>query len=100
MIDPAPIKTETIDSRKLFTLPWVKWFNSLKYAIDNTVGAKGDKGDAGDPGTAGAKGDKGDAGDPGIPTTVVDTSSIDLTLSGQQLSAETIGFTGTITFVE
>ena len=85
MIDPAPIKTETIDGRKLFTLPWVKWFNSLKYAIDNTVGAKGDK---------------GDAGDPGIPTTVVDTSSIDLTLSGQQLSAETIGFTGTITFVE
>jgi len=32
---------------------------------------------------------------------VTDTDSIDLTINGQQsLSAETIGFTGTITFVE
>jgi hypothetical protein len=34
------------------------------------------------------------------PVTVVDTTSVDLTLNDQEISAETIGLTGTITFVE
>jgi hypothetical protein len=32
--------------------------------------------------------------------TVADTSTVDMSISGQQISAETIGLTGTITFVE
>jgi hypothetical protein len=37
---------------------------------------------------------------PATPVTVADTPSIDMTVSGQQISAETIGLTATITFVE
>jgi hypothetical protein len=34
------------------------------------------------------------------PVTVVDTDSIDMSISGQEISAETIGLTAVITFVE
>lgn len=34
------------------------------------------------------------------PATVADTTSIDMSISGQLISAETIGLTDTITFVE
>jgi hypothetical protein len=33
MIDDAPIKTELDDGSKHFTLPWVKWFQSIKTTL-------------------------------------------------------------------
>jgi hypothetical protein len=54
--------------------------------VGGSVGPKGDKGD------------KGSDGSPGIPTSVLDTSTVDLTLTGSQLSAETIGLSETVSF--
>ena len=51
-------------------------------------------------GPQGAKGDTGSPGAPGIPTTVSDTTTVHQILNGYNLSAETIGLTATITFVE
>lgn len=51
------------------------------------TGVAGPQGDPGPPGSPGAQGPQGD---PGIPTTVSDTASIDLILTGTDLSAAVI----------
>jgi hypothetical protein len=80
----------------------LKPFDTVSFVADlknrwllTDVNTGGSVGPEGQPGPAGADGADGA---PGIPTTVLDTSTVDLTLTGSQLSAETIGLTGTITF--
>lgn len=69
-IEPPPIKTESIDDRKLFTLPWDKWFNSIRSWMNSQVSAL-------------------DAVSH-VAATVEDTASIDMTITGQNISAEVV----------
>ena len=62
-LEPAPYKTEIDDKTNHFTWPWIKWLNSLQLKI-NTITHD--------------------------PVTVVDTDSIDLTISDQELSGVVI----------
>jgi|WetSurMetagenome_2_1015567.scaffolds.fasta_scaffold833653_2 hypothetical protein len=102
---PPPSKTPLFDnSQQTMNHVWQRWmsdlYNYLKEGITGTNQKQGPRGEKGDTGDAGPRGEKGDTGDVGI-VSVVDTDTIDLTLSGdKKLVAETIGFTGTITFVE
>lgn len=72
-IEPPPIKTGLADDRNLFTLPWDKWFNSLRAWVNDADANLSSI----TPSTH-------------VPATVADTGSVDLTISGQQISAAVI----------